>query len=346
MTAPIYDFPSSYQLEKIERIKLPRRTADSPFFEVMPLESAPTGAYLLEWEQGDVYYGFQQWRGLNNSPLTINRVGAKRYISEPGVYGEKRILREDELTRRRSMAAMSGAAGPIDLSDLVAEAQEQLLDRRINLIEKIVSDLLITGAFSVANVDGTAVYGGSYTQQAITPATAWSDLVNSTPLSDMLAYRFLEDGQDVTFGNGGDNFQLMNSVTLNYLLKNRNPNDLGGRRIGGGSTLNSVTDLNEILIDNDIPPIRVYNRGYFNASKTFTKFMPNGKVLVVGHRLSGVKVGAYRFTINQVSLSGATAPYTMVKVKDDVPNYVEVHDGHNGGPVLFYPGALILVNAA
>lgn len=343
---PIYDFPSAYELQRIERIKLPRRTMDSPFFEIMPFESAAAGAYLLEWEQGDVYRGFQQWRGLNNAPLTVNRVGSKRYISEPGVYGEKILLREDELTRRRSRATLSGAAGPIDLSDLVAEAQEQLLDRRIELIEKIVSDLLITGAFSVANLDGTTVYSGSYTQQTQTPSVAWSDLANSTPLADMLKYRLLEDGQDVTFANAGGNFQLINQITLNYLLLNRNANDLGGRRIGGGSTLNSQTDLNKILIDNDIPPVRVYTGGYYNNSGTWTKFVPNGKVLVVGRRRSGVKVGSYRFTINMISLSGQTAPYTMVKVKDDVPNYVEVHDGHNGGPTLQFPGALILVNAA
>jgi hypothetical protein len=339
---PTYNFPESYEIERIEALKIPRRTAKSVFFEIMPFDSMPET--ILIWEQKDVYRGFQQWRGLNGKPLTVARVNSKRFFAEPGYYGEKVVLREDELTRRRANASLAGAAGPIEIGDLVAEAHEQLLDRRLTLAIKIVSDLLFSGSFTVAGIDGNTVYQGSYTQQQFTPATSWSNTSASEPLQDMRTYRTYEYGQSVSFGNTGKNFQVMSIATINNLLANTNANDLGGKRSMYGSTLNSLTDLNRVLVDNEIPPIRVDTDGYFNSSGTFTRFVPDGKVLVVGHRDTGVRTGFYRFTRNLNSPNAAPQPYVRVKIDEDVPTNVEVHDGHNGGPVMQYPGALILVN--
>ncbi len=337
-----YNFPESYQIERIEALKVPRRTAQSVWFEIFPFDSMPET--VLIWEQKDVYRGYQQWRGLNGKPLTVARVNSKRFFAEPGYYGEKIVLREDELTRRRAMSAMSGAAGPIDIGDLVAEAHEQLLDRRLTLVIKLVSDLLFSGSFSVSGQDGNTVYQGSYTQQTLTPSVSWSNTVSSTPLADMRLYRTYEYGQSVTFGNTGKNFQLMSIATINNLLANSNSDDLGGKRTMYGSTLNSLSDLNRVLVDNEIPPIRVDTDGYFNSSGTFVRFVPDGKVLVVGHRDTGVRTGFYRFTRNLNSPNAAPQPYVRVKIDEDIPTHVEVHDGHNGGPVMQYPGALILVS--
>lgn len=343
---PTYTFPHNYEIEEIERLKAPRRTAKSPIFEIMPIESAPAGSYMLEWDQKDNYTGMQQWRGLNNEPATVNRKGGKRFSAFPGVYGEKIVIREDELTRRKSVRGLSGAAGPVDLSDLVMEAHEQLLDRRIVRIESILATYLISGSFTVAGPNGTTVFQGSYTRQQITPSVAWSTLATSTPLADMMGYVDKEDGQDVNFRASGGAYQLMNSVTSRYVLKNSNDADLGGKLVAGGNTINGLAPVNDILGDYDVPPIKIYNGGYHNDAGTWTKYIPDGKVLVVGKRTSGVRVGAYRYTINQVGLDARTAPYVAVKVREELtPEVVEVHDHHNGGPVLQYPGALIVVNA-
>lgn len=339
---PTYNFPTSYKIETIERIKLPRRVADSPLLSIMPFDSTPE-TFLL-WEQGDLYRGFQQWRGLNNRPLTVSRVGSKRYFAEPGVYGEKIILNEDELTNRRAKAAQSQPGGPVDIGDLVMEAHEQLLDRRLTLITKIIADYLVGGSFTVSDINGNTVYRGSYTRQQVTPAVAWNLVNTAMPLKDMIGYRELELGQDVVFDESG--VQLMTSKTWSFVQGNLNANDLFGKRVGGGNTINSVADLNQIFLQNGVPPIRIWNDGYFRESDgAFTKFIPDGKVLVVGKRKSGARVGSYRFTRNINAPGAAPAPYVRVRVEDDVPSHVEVHDGHNGGPVLQYPGTLIVVNA-
>lgn len=342
-----FSFPHAYEIERIERNLAPILTANSPVFDIMPIESAPTGADMLLWDQEDDFTGMQQWRGLNNEPATVNRMGSKRYAAFPGVYGEKEVLREDELTRRKSIHSLSGASGPISLDDLVMQAHTQLLHRRLVRIETILWNLLISGSFSVSGPNGATVYQGSYTRQQITPATPWSTYATSTPLADMMAYRDLENGQDVTFSAAGGAYQLMNAVTARHIFKNANAADLGGKKVEGGNTLNGINATNNIFLEYDIPPIRVYNKGYKDASATFQKWIPDGKVLLVGKRLSGVRVGAYRYTINQVSLNAATKPVVFTKIRTDLtPEVVEVHDHHNGGPILQYPGALAVVNAA
>jgi hypothetical protein len=340
---PTYIYPDAVEIEEVEQKLLPVLTADDPIFGVFPFDSSDSD--LLIWEQKDNFKGLQNLRGYNGRPLNITRAGSSRYIAEPGIYGDKVTLDERELSQRRRWATLSG--GPINVTDMVGEAFEQLLTRRLNLVKKILWDLLISGSFSVASGSVPGVtYTGSYTQQAYTPSVVWSTLATSTPLADMRTYRSFEAGQSCSFGATA--VQLMNYVTANYLLNNTNANDLGGKRMGGGNTSNSLKDVNAILIMNDLPPVVIHNGGYIDESGTFNYFIPNGKVAVVGNRTTGRKAGRYRYTRNINSPNAAAAPYSRVIAKGDneIPVSVEVHDGHNGGPVLQFPGSLIKVNAA
>jgi hypothetical protein len=339
---PTYVYPTTSEIEMVEQKLLPRLTADSPVFEVMPFDSSD--AELLIWEQLDNFTGLQQLRGYNGKPQLVNRIGAKRYIAQPGVYGEYMPLDEHELTTRRRYGTLGG--GPIDVSDLVAQRHEQLLNRRINLIEKICWDLLINGTFSISNPTNGVTYSGSYTQQTFTPTVPWNTLATATPLADLRTLPSFEAGQSVSFRAGS--FLICNYVTANYLLNNQNANDLFGKRIGGGNTTLTLNDVNNVFVMNDIPSIRVYNGGYIDSTNTWQYFIPNGKLLLVGRRVTGSRIGFYRFTRNVNSPNAAPTPYVRVidHSVDTVPPVVEVHDGHNGGPVIQFPGSIIKINGA
>lgn len=338
-----YVYPKTKQLEEVEQELLPRLTINSPLFTFFPFDSADS--HLIEWEQKDNYTGTQQLRGYNGLPLNVSRIGSKRYRAEPGVYGEKIVLDEEELTTRRRRASYAG--GPIRITDLVAEAQEQLLTRRINLIEKIGWNLLISGTFSVAHPNTGVTYTGSYTPPQLTPNPLWSpaNKATATPLADMRTYRDYGVGQSCSFG--GNARQYMNSVTARSILANTNADDLGGVLMGGGNTVNSLNNVNEILIMNDIPRIEIYDGGYLDDTGTWQYFIPTGKVLVVGRRTSGVALGKYRYTRNINSPNAAPAPYSRVIMlgEKEIPASIEVHDGHNGGPLIQFPGSVIVVNA-
>lgn len=337
----IYDYPTTREIEEVEQTLLPKLQLESPIFQFFPFDESDS--HLLEWEQQDNYVGLQQLRGYNGQPMNVQRIGSKRYNTEPGVYGEKIILDERELTIRRRRATYGG--GPIPISDMVGEALKQLLSRRLALVEKIVWDLLVTGAFSVASPNGGVSYGGAFTTPTLTPSVLWNVPATAHPLADMRLYRTYGIGQSCSFG--GSATQFCNNVTARTILSNTNANDLGGRLVLGGNTVNSSKDVDNILIQNDVPPLTVYDGGYLDSTGTFQYFIPTGKVLVIGKRTTGRKVGRYRYTQNVNSPSGAPKPYSRVIMfgEKEIPASVEVHDGHNGGPVIQFPGSVIVVNA-
>lgn len=338
---PTYVYPKTKEIEEVERKLLPKKTADSPLFKFMPFDSSRR--HLIEWEQRDNCRGTQQLRGYNGQPLLVSRLGASRYRAEPGVYGEKIVLDEEELTIRRDRASYTGDR--IDLSDLVGEAFEQLLVRRLNLVELVGWNLLIAGVFSVSHKLSGVVYTGSYTPPTFSPLVEWDVPGTSTPLADQRGYKSFGVGQSCNFGAGAT--QYMNWVTAEAIMANTNDADLGGKLLGGGNTINSLKDVNTILLANDLPPIEIYDGGYEDENGTFQYFIPTGKALVVGRRTSGVALGKYRYTLNVNSPNAAPKPYSRVidHSKDDIPAAVEVHDGHNGGPLIQFPGSVIVVNA-
>ena len=70
-------------------------------------------------------------------------------------------------------------------------------------------------------------------------------------------------------------------------------------------------------------------------------------MIVVGRRTTGASLGRYIMTRNVNNPGFAPGAYTKVITKDDeVPLAVEVHDGHNGGPALEFPSAIIKMNVA
>jgi hypothetical protein len=95
-----------------------------------------------------------------------------------------------------------------------------------------------------------------------------------------------------------------------------------------------------------LPTIRIYDDGYLDDAGSFTLFVPNNKVIVIGQRPNNAEVGEYRFTRNVNNRGFAPGPYTMVEDTLDAnnpPRKLQVHRGHNGGPVIYYPSAVVVM---
>jgi hypothetical protein len=84
------------------------------------------------------------------------------------------------------------------------------------------------------------------------------------------------------------------------LLENTNANDI--RSFHGENFSEASYDLfavNKILARRGLPIIKVYDEGYnkkVNGVKTFKRFIPDGKSVVVGKRPMNQKVGAVAMT--------------------------------------------------
>lgn len=339
---PTYVFPTAARLREVEQDLLPRLTADDPLWPILPM--VETDDSVIMWEQYDNYLGLQQLRGMNGEPTLVKRVGAKRYLAQPGIYGEFLAIDETELTKRREIGQYTGA---VNLTDLVMRLQDQLLQRRLDRWRQIGWTLLSTGAFSIAAPNGAILHGDSYTTQTATAAVSWGSPATATPLADLRAIKLKHRGHSVSFGRRAKAY--LNSVTLNQLLANTNASDLGGKRIDGGNTPITLGDLNKIFLADDLPEIVEYDGGYVSDAGTFVPFIPDERVVVIGARSSGAAIGEYQMTRNASNPNAAPGPYTRVvkqglEENEAPPAKVEVHDGHNGGPALFFPSAVVILD--
>lgn len=331
-----YTYADSEELKLIEQELLPSLEEDDPILKEFP--AVEVRSNRIRWEQKDNFKGLQQLRGLNGAPNYVQRVGANEYDMAPGVYGEFTTIDEKELTERRQWGTFGD---PIGIDDLVADAQMYLLQRRLDRRRQISWALVTTGTFSIPHPRGGVMHTDSYNIQTYTAAVPWSTYATATPFADIRAAALKYRGKSVDFGKGAKLY--MNRTTLNRLLLNQNAADAYGRRLPSGATINQLSDAQSILTANDLPEIVAYDGGYINESGVFTLFIPDGYAILIGRRTNGASLGEYRMTINANNPNLEPGAYTKVidRGEDSVPRTIEVHDGHNGGPVLWFPSAIV-----
>jgi hypothetical protein len=329
-------YPTSAELNEIAQDLLPRLEADRPVFRIMPITSPD--AYLVMWEQEDSYVGLQQLRGLNGQPPKVARVGVKRFQMQPGVYGEHVPLDEVELTIRRQFGSFNA---PIDVSDLVMRAQRQLLVRRLDRIESLLWTLLTTGTFAISGVTQSVLHTDTFSLQTFTATVPWGTVATATPLADLRAVQLLARGHSIRFDQSSQAF--LNRVTLNKLLSNTNQNDIAGRRAAGLSTIDGLAQVNQLLTQDGLPNLVPYDEGYLNDTGTFVPHIADNLVVIVGRRTDGAPIGNYQMVRNVNNPGMAAGAYMKVidRGEIEVPRTIEVHDGHNGGPTLTFPSALV-----
>lgn len=340
-------YPTNAELTEIQRDKMLRLVADRPIFQEFPIVTADAG--LVMWEQADNMTGLQQARGLNGEPPKVQKTGMSRFQMQPGVYGEFIPIDEVELTLRRQYGTF---ASPIDITDLVLEVQDLLLQRRLDRIESLLWTMAITGTISVPGPNGAVVEVDSFALQTFAAGTPWTTIATATPLANLRAMQLLARGHSVNFGAAAKIY--MNRITSNSLLNNQNANDVAGRRTGGFGTFNSIQELNTLFTMDDLPNVVVYDEGYLLDGSvisappygTFTPFIPNGTAVLIGKRPAGQNAGQYKMTRNANNPGLAPGPYMKVIDNGDraVPRNISVHDGHNGGAAFIYPTAIVSVS--
>lgn len=329
-------YPTAVDLREIEQVKAPLLTMSDPIFEIMPIRN--TENFIVMWEQKDNFTGLQGLRGLDGQPARVNAVGMKRFQMTPGVYGEFSAITEEELTLRRQMGSFTT---PIDLSDLVMERQDQLLARRIDRIRQIGWSVL-QGSFAVSGLQGI-VHADAFPVTRFTAGVAWGTPATATPLQNFRDVQLFEEGRSASFGANAKAF--MNRRTFNSMVANTNAADLAGRRVSGLLSVLTFDEINRILLGEGLPQIVIHNDGYFTDAGVWTPLIPNNRVIVVGYRPNGT-IMEYQMVRNATNPNMEPGAYTRVWDSAEVdagrpPRRIELHDGHNGGPALFFPGDIV-----
>lgn len=340
MTMINYQYPTSRQLRRINPERIVNLQRSRPTFRLFPVREYQE--WRLEWEQRDNYRGFQQLRGLNGEPSYVKMVGIKRYSSEPGVFGEYMTLDEKQMTTR---ASLYNEAQTVDVSDLVLERQGYLNARETDLLEFIHWTCLLNGTITIAGPTG-AEYKTTFPLQT----AAFSDHSvrnTATPLADFLGLKTLTRGKSVSFGSNAEAY--MNSTMTAHIMLNNNAADLGGMRASLGGiartgTPITIEEANRLFTAQGTPVIVEYDEGYNRESDgAYTLWLPDDVIVVVGRRTNGDPLGEYRMVRNVNNPSNAAGRYTKVidNLNRDVPRKISVHQGHNGGLVVFYPSAIV-----
>lgn len=331
-------YPSNAELNEIAQIKLPRFMQNRKIFDIMPIGTHD--ATTIMWEQKDNYIGLQQARGLGGAPNKVKAIGAKQYMMRPGIYGEFMDIDENQMLNRRTYGTF---ATPINLTDLVMERQDQLLQRRLDRIEYIGWLLLTTGTFSVSLPQGGVAHTDTFPLQT-SSGTNWSTVATATPLADFRAAKLLQRGKSTSFGSSATAW--MNQTTANFLMSNTNQSDLAGKRQQGLAQPLSLGDVNSVLLGEDLPQIQVYDETYYDDAGSLQLFLPTRTVVITGRRQNNAPIAEYIMTRNVNNADFAPGAYMKIvdKGEIEVPRNVEVHDGHNGGPAIYYPGSIIVLS--
>lgn len=343
-TTPTYVYPTSAELMKIDPILMETKIADDPLIGpngIFPVKY--TDADKLIFEQRDSYNGKMQFRGLNGEPPRVKRLGVNRYEVQPGYYGEFKEVDEAEMTRR---AAPGTWFAPIDIEEPVLECHEELMERQTNLMKWICAQLLTTGTYVVLDKDGAIGATDSYNLQVFAAPISWATSGTAIPLANLRQIPVLGRGQSSNFGSKADAW--MTQVTFNNMVANTNTSDLRGERLDAGRTVESLSDVNLVLTRNNLPNIRIYEDGYIDEKTgVFHTFVPDNVVVYIGKRNNNQSLGQFRMTRNVNAPTGMGVYDKIVREgfgEDEAPPArIGVHRGFNGGPIIYYPRSIFVM---
>lgn len=341
MTTPSqFELQGAATVRRVAQRKLPRLTENRLGLELLPI--AKVNAGVITYEQLGLFRGLMAARHVSGPAGRARLPGGEAWSAPPGYYATVVVIDEPDLINRRDLGSWTDwdtdAKQTAMASDLITQ---QMLDR----MEKNAFDLLFTGSYTVVDQAGTEAFRDVYPVQQFTPVTGFNNLAASTPLAylrDTIA-TLEEQGVSVDYRGGT---LLCNRVTANAIVNNQNPADIGGKRLANGATANALEDVNRLLVANDLPTIQIYNEGYYPDAGGHQLFVPTGKVSLQGRRTDGEPIG--ESCVTRAAQNDRQAPDWFLFVEDyrrKVPGRVEVTGGFNGGPRLYHPEALAIINA-
>ena len=358
MASMNFTFPTAVEMFRIQPDLEARGEEGRLGLKLFPRKTSST--INVRWWQKDNLYGLMQFRGLDGGPGKVQRRGDNAYDYQAGVYGDFQEISETELlTRCNGMAPTT----PIGITDLVMEANADLIEREFNRWEANVFTLLQTGTISIPTPgpNGILTYKDSYTTQTFNSSVHWTVASTATPIQDMQAIQQLGVGHSGKFDASSTIY--VNQYTANALINNQNSADLDGRRGMYGQTLNNLPAISSYFQGQNLPAVEVYDEGYQIAplsgpetapltttgiTDQFQKYISNLNGVLVGKRPGGEPVGHNLVTINAYAPNMGASAVALVKdsfngvnAPKEIPGKIQVFRLVNGGPTLEFPYAVV-----
>lgn len=311
--------------------------------QILPIEES--WAQKVQWDEMDNERGMTAPHVMGADPRIDLRPGSKLREYEPIPFKETDLVKENELLRARQLGTLNGV---VNLNQLIAQIAKARMDKTRIRQEWMVWQAL-KGSLTI-NENGVYV-NETFPVQHYTPLVPWSDLENAAPLKDCNAMALMFRGTGAT-ARGAK--MRMNQTTVNYLLENKNENDLKGFQNSNFVHLAfSVEEINKIFAARGLPEIEVFDEGYYDKDGIYRTFIADGDVMLEGKRPGGQKTGATIITpslhrtkngmpapgyfelleVNGMPSNGATT-VSMAELGAGKNPKIELTGGVYGGPAL------------
>jgi hypothetical protein len=196
-----------------------------------------------------------------------NRPGVSRVTGELPAIGEKLRLTEYEQLRMRNL--------PGEITNLVFRDAAALARKISARMELARGDALVNGSVTIAEngVQAEVDFARSPSHE-VTAAVAWTDMANSTPLDDMLAW-----AETYLASNGEMPGAILTSRRIVSLLMR---NDQLRGQVSGANTgvsLLNIDQINAAFAGFGLPPFTIYDAQLVDPAGTTRRVIPDDRVI-------------------------------------------------------------------
>lgn len=256
------------------------------------------------------------------------------HVSERDAGSEARVpmiplsssLGKGEYERLQLQFARTGGTFTEALANAIYNDTENLTNEVLNRLELAVGDLFTDGklTWSLPGEPGSEADFGVPAGQLITPATAWTDVTNATPLSDLIA------GEDVyqAAGNAAGGSYLGSRKYIRLLCQNKEIiNAIKGSAVGVSRV--TIADVNDLFADNDLPQVLPSFDESLDVDGTATRVIADNKWVRLPENpqdLAKVRMGVSATALelvnskkSELSFSDAPGIVGIVEKADGVP---------------------------
>ena len=349
-----YRFPTNVGLQEVIQDYVIQR---EKLLGIKLMPMVPRDTQVIEWDELDFEVGMTAPHNMNADPRIGERPGSKTHRYTPLYFKETDVLKESDMLMPRAMGTLGGV---VDYSADIARIAKTRTDKNFLRLEWLIWQVF-KGVLAF-NENGVKV-NETFPVQTEQASVDWDELETAKPVEDLTALALKYRGTGASIA-GAEAY--INQTTANWLLNNKNGDDLRGFQNPNFVALPySIEEVNKIMTARGLPKIVVYDEGAYNANLDFEMFLADGEVIIVGKRPAGETVGDVLLTPSlhhaAMAAQGADARgfFSIIEVNGK-PNpgvmtlaelgagknpKVEVTGGFYGGPRLLYPKTIINFNA-
>ncbi|HKO43339.1 MAG TPA: major capsid protein [Pyrinomonadaceae bacterium] len=343
-----YRFPTNVSVDGVLQ-EFVRDSEKLKGIKLMPFVNKYTQRVV--WDYRDRERGATAPHNMGADPKIGNRPGSNRVEFTPIPHKETDLLTERDIL---DAAALGTLGGVVELTSEIGRITRERAEKNYVRAEIEIWQAL-RGHLQI-NENGVRV-DEVFPVQTYNAEVDWDEVETAKILSDLAAVglKFPFTGAS---GRGAVGY--LNQVTANWVLGNRNPDDLFGFQNQNFLKLPySLEEVNKILTARGVPTLEVYDEGYVDEGDDEVRFIEDGEVIVIGKRAE--PVGDYALTpTTHRQENGKNAPgfFSIIEVNGQ-PNpgavtvaaigsgknpKVEITGGFYGGPRLLFPRSVVRMN--